>query len=153
MRALAKEFDVSPSMISKWNVPKQSLQVRNTAAKLAEAQLALAALPLPHQRVAMDLAEKLQGISANLAEAALSGSTVSARMAAIAASQAGLVDPDKPMATAENLQAIGALTKLANDASVMGLQLLSANAREKKSDAPATDQETFLREMQKMLPN
>ena len=137
--ALAKAFGVGRSTISD-RVSGVSDRVRETAHKVAEAQTALAALPVAQQYTALTLADKLRNISASLASAAELGAATAHRLHALANSEVAKVDDAEPMASLDSLRNVGVLTKLANESSHIALNLLAANrARvEKLEDASAS---------------
>ena len=133
VNALALEFGISKAAVSK-RFSKQSEQVKNSAKNLASAQAQLekahrdiAVLPLTQQAKAISLAEKLRNISNSLAHAAENGAATAHRLSAIANTQAQKINDADPMESQEQLQAISALTKIANDASSLGLNLLNIN--------------------------
>lgn len=126
LRALAREFGVSPSVVERC-LSGQSGQVRDVAERLASAQIALAQLPVPLQHTAMTLADKLRNISTSLACAAELGAATAHRLQSLANSEVGKVDDATPMASLDNLRNVGVLTKLANDSAAIALNLLSAN--------------------------
>jgi hypothetical protein len=79
----------------------------------------------------------LAGISASLTEAALSGAMTARRLADIAAAKSAGIDPENPMEQQEDLQAISALTKMANEAASLGLSMMAAASKAKpKASAP-----------------
>jgi hypothetical protein len=125
VRALAAEYKVGKATIGR--LAGHAGHVRKVAEKLAEAQNALAALPLVHQHTALNLAEKLRSISDNLASAAELGAKTSHRLQALANSQVAKVDDADPMKSIAELRDVGVLTKLANDSASIALNLLSAN--------------------------
>lgn len=127
IRALAREFGVSPSRISERNVPEQTERVRKVAQQVAEAQTALAELPVAQQYTAMSLAEKLRSISSSLASAAELGSKTAYRLQSLANSEVAKVDDAKPMESIESLRNVGVLAKLANESASIALNLLAAN--------------------------
>lgn len=127
VRDLAKEYGISPASVSKRSVSKQTKQVQVVAKQLAEAQTALAELPVHQQYVAVSLAEKLRNISDNLAAAASYGAQTAHRLSALANSEVAKVDDAEPLASVENLKGVAALTKLANESATIALNLLSAN--------------------------
>lgn len=146
VRALAREFGVSPSRISERHVPEQAERIRNVAEQLVDAQKALAALPVNQQYTAVSLAEKLRSISTSLASAADLGAKTSHRLQALANSEVAKVDDAKPMESIENLRNVGVLTKLANDSASIALNLLAANKdMVKKLDEPPPDEQAPLR--------
>lgn len=125
VRALAREFKTSDATIRR--LSSHSSRVRNVAETLAAAQTALEALPVAHQHDALALAEKLRNISRSLASAAELGARTAHRLHALANSEAAKVDDADPAASADRLRGVGVLTKLANDAAHVPLNLLAAN--------------------------
>ena len=123
---LAREFGVSPATISV-RVSKVSKHVQETAHKLADAQTALAELPVAQQYTAINLAEKLRNISTSLASAAELGARTAHRLSAMANSEVEKVDHDKPLESVETLKGVSALTRLANDSASIALDLVAAN--------------------------
>lgn len=123
--ALGREFGVDEAIIRrrfghsrKSESPKE---VQNAARLVAEAGAALDALPPMQRQVALTLAEELREISRSLAAAARLGSQTAAVLAAKAHQQAAtVVDVD-------GLRAVAALTRTANEAAHVGLQLLRTN--------------------------
>lgn len=125
---LSREFGVSQPVISN-RFSKVSKEVRKTAEAIAESQNMLAVLPVAQQYQAISLAEKLRNISSNLASAAEYGAATAHRLQAIAHAQVQKIDDAEPMNSQEQLQAISALTKIANDAGRGGLELLNASRK------------------------
>lgn len=131
-RVLGAEFGLAESAIRKRfgahkSVSAQSAQVRTVAEKLAEANVALQALPPAQRPVAMDLAEKLRSISGSLASAAELGARTAHRLQALANSEVAKVDDANPLASMESLRNVGILTKLGNDSASIALNLIAAN--------------------------
>ena len=127
VRALAAEFGVSPAAVSKRGIPKQSKRIAFVAKQMADAQDALASLPVAQQYTALSLAEKLRSISANLASAADYGAKTAHRLHALANSEVAKVDDADPIGSVDKLRNVGVLTKLANDSAHVALNLLAAN--------------------------
>ncbi len=125
VRALAREFGVAPSTISK--LCEQSEQVRTVAEQVAAAQTALAALPVAQQHEALSLADKLRSISDNLAAAAMHGAATAHRLNALANAEVAKVDDEDPLKSLEALRGVGVLSKLANESASVALNLLAAN--------------------------
>jgi len=142
--SLSKEFGVSQPVISS-RFSKQSKDVRKTAQLIAEGQTALAQLPVAQQYQAISLAEKLRNISNSLAHAAENGAATAHRLSAIANTQAQKVDEENPMDSQEHLQAIAALTKIANESAALGLGLVNANKGAVMEDPHALNQPTIIR--------
>lgn len=137
--ALGREFGISEAGIRKkfgsnQTISSSSAKVREVAQKLADAQDALADLPVRQQYIATSLAEKLRNIGASLAGAAEYGAATSHRLAEIANAQVQRIDDADPMESQDVLQAISALTKISNDASQLGVSLINA-AKSRPGDA------------------
>ena len=126
VRALAKEFGVSPSRISERKTERVDV-IKSVANQMVSAECSVKALPVPDQIMVFDYASKLRSMASNILDAAHSGSITSARLAAIAEKESQKINPDEPMESAEQLQAIAALNRLGNDAAQIGLQVLKAN--------------------------
>lgn len=132
---VGKDYGVSGAAIrkrfgSQQTIGSQSSKVREVAEKLVVARVALEALPAAHRPAALDLAASLQAISASLARTAELSSKTAHRLASLANSEAAKVDDANPMTigtSVEALKGVAALTKMANDASSIGLNLLNAN--------------------------
>ena len=125
-RALAKEFGIDEAAIRR-RVNPQTPQVRKVAAKLAEAQTELAALPVAQQYNALSLAEKLRSISSSMAAAAELGAKTAHRLHALANSQAAKIDDADPLKDRDALAGVAALLKIGNDAGMLPCNLISAN--------------------------
>lgn len=126
IRAVARDFGINEAAIRQ-RVSTQTPRVKMVAEKLAEAQTALAELPVHQQYIAVSLADKLRNISDNLAAAAQYGAQTAHRLSALANSEVAKVDDAEPLASVENLKGVAALTKLANESATIALNLLSAN--------------------------
>jgi hypothetical protein len=139
-RAIAEDYpQISASSIrgkfgKQSNIAVHSNQVKETAQKIADAQLALQAVPPVNRPAALDLAASLQSISASLARTAELSSRTAHRLASLANSEASKVDDADPMSEGNKnlkslnaLKSVSTLTKMAKDASSIGLNLLNAN--------------------------
>lgn len=124
---LAREFGVHPAQITRRGLAQKSQRVRNVAEQLAQAQTALAELPIADQYTAITLSERLRSISDNLAAAAEYGAKTSHRLHALANSEVSKVDDADPIASVDKLRNVGVLTKLANDSAHCALNLVAAN--------------------------
>lgn len=127
LSALAAEFGVSLSAVSKRVSQVSKPTIQAVARKIADATSSLEALPLREQYMAVNLADKLRNISASLASAAELGAATAHRLHALANSEVAKVDDAEPMASLDSLRNVGVLTKLANDSSHIALNLLAAN--------------------------
>ena len=129
-RSLAREFGVTEGALRHRGLASQTTQVRTVAEQLAAAQSALAQLPVPQQHLAVQLADALREISSNLAGAARYGTATAHRLAQ-AAHQVAHRAPDLDE---ETLRSVALLTRTANDAAQVGVQLLKSNEETLRSD-------------------
>lgn len=145
--ALGREFDISEAAIRKKfgsheSVSAKSTKVRAVAEKLADANLALQALPPAQRSVAVDLAEELRTMSVSVARAANLGAKTGHRLHALANSEVAKVDDADPLASLETLRNVGVLTKLGNDSLAPALNILAANKdRVKEVTTPPPEEE------------
>lgn len=125
---LAREYGVSKTAVS-LRISKRSETVRNVAHELVASEIALRKLPISEQVSALNLADELRAVSTHLASAAKFGAATAHRLSGIAHAQVQKIDDAEPLggASLETLRGVSALTKLANDSSSIGLNLLAAN--------------------------
>ena len=152
IRAVAREFGINEAAIRQ-RVSTQTPRVKMVAEKLAEAQTALAELPVHQQYIAVSLAEKLRNISDNLAAAASYGAQTAHRLSALANSEVAKVDDAEPLASVENLKGVAALTKLANESATIALNLLSANKETVQRINDGTDGSHIPTSIELVAPN
>lgn len=127
-RVLAREFDISEAAIRK-RCGAQNKQVKDVANQLVAAETAFRALPIGAQIQARTLADELKEISMHLAGAARFGAATAHRLSGIANAKASEIDDAKPVDDQSRiaLSDIGALTRLANGAAEIGINLMRAN--------------------------
>lgn len=139
-RALAREFKVSEAAI-RARFSARNAQVKDVANQILKTEEALKGLDVAAQIEAVNLANELRAISTHLAGAAKFGAATAHRLAGIAHGQVAMVDDAEPERSSAALGRIGVLTKLANEAGAMGLNLLAANKEQVKlvnQEAPVT---------------
>lgn len=143
-RALAREFGVSEAAIRKRH-STQNKQIKDVANQVVAAEQAFKSLPVGAQISAQNLIDELRSISMHLASAAKYGSATAHRLAGIAHGKVSEIDDSTPMneESMEALKGIAVLTRMANDSSQIGLNLLSANKdriarneKEQEDDVP-----------------
>lgn len=124
---LAREYGVHPAAISR-RVAQPAKETKRIANQLVTAEQELRALPIAQQLEALNLADELRAISMHLAGAAKFGSATAHRLAGIAHGKVQEIDDAAPLSDSmDALRNVAALTKLANDASQIGVNLLAAN--------------------------
>jgi len=168
INSLAKAFKVDESTIRKKINPnkperdKSAKPLRELAQEKAESDRRskdisdqIAALPVARQRIVTDLAQRLTNISGHLASAAEYGAATAHRLSGIAHMKVAEIDDSAPLA--ENiltLKDISILTKMANESSEIGMNLLRANKEAvERLNEPESDRETLLREIAERLPD
>lgn len=126
--ALAREFGVSKSTIS-GRFSERNQNIKDAANQIVAAESALAKLNISEQIAARSLADDLKAISQHLAGAARFGAATAHRLSGIAHNKAAEIDDAAPLdaESREALSDVAALTKMANDASEIGMNLLKAN--------------------------
>ena len=149
---LAREFKVSPALICT-RVSKRVEVVRNVATGLIDAEQALRNLPVSEQLNVLSLVDELRAVSVSLASAGKFGAATANSLASLANAQVIKIDAKDPMQSTEVLQGISALTKMANEASVIGRDLLALNKDMLKAGAgDAQTSADVLKELVKSLP-
>jgi transposase-like protein len=152
---LAAEFGVNESSIRRKVKPNKAenaeqakshpelraLAERKVAADTEVQKVAeqIAQLPIATQRVVVDLADDLRAISSHLAGAARFGAATAHRLSGIAHAKVQEIDDAAPLdeESLGALKGVAVLTRMANDASTIGVNLLAANKdRLKEGDKP-----------------
>lgn len=125
-RPLGREFGVSETAIRK-RFGVQTKEIKKVANQLVAAEEAFLSLSISSQISARTLADELRAVSIHLAGAGKFGAMTSHRLSGIANKQVDMIDDVNPMASRDVLEGIAVLTKMANDSSVIGCNLLKAN--------------------------
>ena len=138
-RALAREFGVSEAAIRK-RFGAQTKQIKDVANQLVAAESAFSALPIGAQISARTLADELKEISMHLAGAARYGAATAHRLSGIAHNKAGEIDDAEPLDDKSRLALgdIAVLTRMANGAAEIGMNLLKASKDVKPDDDSPT---------------
>lgn len=126
IRSLAKEFKVSPALVSA-RVSERAPKLKELAKTISCVESAYDKLTVSEQVSVRSLADTLKSISYHLGGAAKFGAMTAHRLSSIAHTQTDLIDDVNPMESHEALQGIAGLTKMANSASEIALNLLRAN--------------------------
>lgn len=155
-RSIAKEFGTSEASIRR-KFPAQRKDVKDVANQLVAADAALKALPISSQIDAITLASELSAVSMHLAGAAKYGAATAHRLSGIANAKVLEIDDAAPLdeESLKSLKGVAVLTKVANEASQIGVNLLAANkdmireAQQGKGQDPAL----FLSAVAALLPN
>lgn len=125
--SLAKEFGVDRAAVTR-RFSQRNATVKAVANQIVETETALSFLNAAEQIAARNLADDLKAISGHLAGAARFGAATAHRLSGIAHSKVAEIDDTAPLA--ENiltLKDVSILTKMANEASEIGVNLLKAN--------------------------
>lgn len=125
---LAEEFGINRSQITR-RLSQHIATVKTVANQIVDAERALHSLPVAQQISVISLADSLRAISGHLAGAANYGAATAHRLAGIANMKVLEVDDSKPLddKSRDVLRDIAVLSKMANEASEIPLNLLKAN--------------------------
>lgn len=118
--------------------------IRQVAEQVFQADTALRALPTEAQVKAMTLVQRMRTISESLALAAENSAKTAVRLTALANQEVQKVDDAQPHKSIANLKNTVMLTKAANEAASIPLNLLSANRETVKrfnDEPPPLDEE------------
>jgi hypothetical protein len=123
---LSREYGVSKSAIS-GRVSKRAETINTVANQIVAADKALKELPLTEQVMTLSLVDELKSISTHMAGAGKFSAASAHRLAGIAHDQVQKIDDAQPELSMAAMQRFSAMTKLANEASHIPLNLLAAN--------------------------
>lgn len=126
IRSVAKELGISEGALRK-RVNTQVKPINALANQLATAEAEFERLPVSAQVKVRTLADKLKGISDDLASAASHGAATASKLARVANVHAEMLSEvagDVP--SPDDLRGIAALTNLANQAGALGMGLIAA---------------------------
>lgn len=126
--SLAREFGVSKAVVSS-RFSKRTETIKDVANQIVATESAMSFLNVSEQMAARSLADELKSISAHLAGAARFGAATAHRLSGIAHNKVAEIDDAAPLTdgSREALKDIAVLTKMANEASDIGVNLLRAN--------------------------
>ena len=142
MASLAREFGVSKSTVSERFAERNS-RVKAAASLALQADSAFKVLGFSERVSAQNLIEELRAVSMHLAGAAKYGSATAHRLSGIAHAKVQEIDDAKPLdaESLESLKGIAVLTRMANESSQIGLNLLNANKDQIKRAQDAAEME------------
>lgn len=125
---LSREYGVSKTRISE-RVSKRVENIKTVANQIVAAEVSLRSLPVSEQNDALSLADDLKSISRHLAGAGRFGAATAHRLSGIAHMKVSEIDDAKPLdnESLSALKGIAVLTRMANESSEIGLNLLRAN--------------------------
>lgn len=127
-RGLGREYGVSDATIRE-RFSTQHKKIKDVANQIVATEKALEALPISSQISAHNLAANLRSISDHLASAATYGAMTAHRLSGIAHFKVSEIDDASPIGedSMETLKGIAVLTRMANEASTIGVNLIRAN--------------------------
>lgn len=125
---LSREYGVSKALISA-RFSERTETIKEVANQIVATETALSFLNISEQMAARSIADDLKAISTHLAGAARFGAATAHRLSGIAHNKAAEIDDAAPMdeKSRQSLHDVAVLTKMANEASDIGLNLLKAN--------------------------
>jgi hypothetical protein len=133
--ALSEEFGVSPTALRRKLRPTPAERakgiptLRALALEKAVIDGKIAELPETRQIIVNDMAARMKAISVHLSCAAETSAATAHKLTMLANAQANRIDPTKPIndKAREIVSSINAITKTANEAGAMGLNLIAAH--------------------------
>lgn len=154
-RVLAREFGISEAAIRK-RFGAQTKQIKDVANQLVAAEAAFSSLPIGAQISARTLADELKEISMHLAGAARYGAATAHRLSGIAHNNVAKIDDAQPLdeESMESLKGVAVLTRMANESSEIGMNLLRANKESiDKMNSPEANNTQLLKDIAEHLPD
>jgi biotin operon repressor len=155
-RALSREFGISETAIRK-RIGSQTKQIKDVANQILATESAFKALPISSQISAQSLADELRAISMHLAGAGKFGAATAHRLSGIAHGKVIEIDDSSPLneESMESLKGIAVLTKMANESSQIGINLLAANKEFIKDQNSGSNQtkDELMKELVSYLPD
>lgn len=126
IRAVARDLNVAESTLrGMFGAARKDVKI--VADQLVSAEQALRELPITAQIGALTLAAQLLSITNNLASAAHHGAMTASRLSAIAAKRSVKADHEDEMISMRAISDVGMLTKAANMAAEIPLNLIAKN--------------------------
>lgn len=170
VNSLAKAFGVDESTVRKKINPRnpEGAKSHKSLIPLALAKInaekiskdisdQVADLPVSRQQTFNGLVAKLSNMSSSLASAGELGAATAHRLTAIANAKVQEIDDAAPLndESMQALKGVAVLTKLANDSSQIGLNLLSANKEAIRDMNSGVNKEPgeFMKELVQFLPD
>lgn len=139
--ALAKEYGIGVTTITD-KFPGSLKELKDLANQMVSVEATFQTLPFADRVSVLSLTEDLKAISSHLAAAAKFGSATAHRLSGIAHAKVLEIDDAEPLneQSMESLKGIAVLTRMSNDASNIGINLLNANKEAVKiiNNAPQT---------------
>lgn len=132
-RSIARDLGVTEPIVRRI-VSSQAKVIKSASNQIVAAEAEISRLPILSQNVARDYLADLRAISNNLARAALNGSASAAKLTEVAAKEIQKATASDEI-DIEGMKIATALQKSANDAAMLGVQLIQAN-KDKNTDPP-----------------
>ncbi|NMM21832.1 MAG: Hin recombinase [Rhodoferax sp.] len=126
--SLAREFEISKTAIS-LRFSKRTETIKSVANQIVATNQSLSLLNVSERLEAHDMASRMRSISDHLMGAADYGAATAHRLSGIAHAKAQEIDDATPIddESMAALKSIAVLTRIANDSSQIGLNLLASN--------------------------
>jgi hypothetical protein len=170
VNSLAKEFGIDEAAIRRKINPNKSESKKRISPlkelanekfqadlKLKDISERIAVLPYAKQQIVFDLSARLNNISGHLAGAAEFGAATAHRLSGIAHGKVIEMDDSSPLneESMESLKGIAVLTKMANESSQIGINLLAANKEFIKDQNSGSNQtkDELMKELVSYLPD
>jgi predicted DNA-binding protein YlxM (UPF0122 family) len=132
MRKIALSYNVTEGAIRKL-VGTHIKPLKAVAKQLATAELAMESFSIGTQVKIRTMTDTLKGITEHISSAAEYSARNAHRLSVIANGQIDKIDEVDPMLTEDAMRSVAALTKMANEASQIPINLLNASKEQLKT--------------------
>lgn len=150
--ALAREIGVTEGAVRSRASTKR-YEVKQLANQMVEVERKYNTYDRSTKTLIDDMAAQLRAVSSNLTRAAISSSDTSAKLSLIVNKQVSKINPEDPLESEDILKAISGMTKMANDASVIGIALINASHKAPRETDEANDLAGALNNFIAEMPN
>lgn len=150
--ALAREIGVTEGAVRSRASTKR-YEVKELANQMVEVERKYNAYDRTTKTLIDDMAAQLRAVSSNLTRAAIASSDTSAKLSLIVNRQVSKINPEDPLESEDILKTISGMTKMANDASVIGVALINASHKAPKEADESNDLAGALNNFIAEMPN
>jgi hypothetical protein len=136
---MAREFGITESAI-RGRVSANAKVIKNVANQIVSSKIALNSLGVSARVSAINLADQILATQGHLFSAASHSAATANRLAKMAHDVVQKIDDANPLGAIDTLEDVALLSKMANDASVIGMSLLKSSKdmlKSQQSQQPA----------------
>lgn len=138
IRSLAREYGVSEGAIRQ-KITTHAKKIKSVAKQVVRIETELERLPISTQVHVRNHADRLKVISGHIAGAAEYGAATAHRLAQIANVQTEKIDEVNPEENVETIKTIAALTRMANEAASLAINLAKVGENKNREVQPTNE--------------